>query len=448
MSLLLKYKSDFKKNLVLAFPIMAGQLGQISVNVADNLMVGRLGAAPLAAVSLSISIFIIFFVVGMGISFALPPLVAEADGSNKHKRISQYFKHSLWINLGFALISILIVEASIPFIHLLGQDPEVVKLAIPYLRLSIWSLIPMMLFQTFRCYSDGLSHPMIPMIALIAGNILNVFLNYVLIFGKLGGPELGVAGAAWGTLLSRIFMLILLSIFIFYHKVLWLHIKNANFAKYKKSLFRKILSIGIPTSLQMFFEVSAFAGAALIMGMITKEAQAAHQIAINLSSITFLICTGLAMACTIRVGNQMGMKNVEGIRAAGFSAIIQAFLFMLVAGILFVCFRNSLPTLYINDGSVISIASILLILAAIFQIPDGIQVTVLGALRGIQDVMIPTLITFIAYWVFGLPISYYTAFYTDLGPLGVWIGLVVGLSISALLLSWRFHLKTLGNKLL
>lgn len=448
MTIFSKYKDDFSRNLKLATPIMAGQLGQISVNVADNLMVGRLGAASLAAVSLSVSVFIVFYVVAMGISFALPPLVAEADGSKSYKRISQYFKHSLVINLLFAFISIAVVEGGIPFISVLGQDPEVVQLAIPYLRLSIWSLIPMMIFQTFRCYSDGMSRPVISMIVLVIGNLLNIFLNYLLIYGKFGSPQLGVAGAAWGTMISRIVMMFLLIGMIYYRESLWIHIRKANFKKFRRSLFMKNLSLGIPTSLQMFFEVSAFAGAAIIMGKISKEAQAAHQIAINLSAISFLICTGLSMASTIRVGNQLGLKSMSGIRNAGFSAFIQVIIFMSLVAIFFVSLRHYLPLLYIGDKLVVEIASGLLILAAIFQIPDGMQVTALGALRGMQDVYVPTGITFIAYWLFGLPISYYCAFYSSLGSMGVWLGLVIGLSISASLLSLRFHLKTRSTQLI
>jgi MATE family multidrug resistance protein len=178
------------------------------------------------------------------------------------------------------------------------------------------------------------------------------------------------------------------------------------------------------------------------MGIISKEAQAAHQVAINMSSVTFLICTGLGMACTVRVGNRLGEFDISGMRKAGVSAIIQVIVFMAICALIFVVFRNFLPLIYIQDPDVVSIASFLLIMAAIFQIPDGVQVVALGALRGLQDVKVPTLITFIAYWVVGLPVSYLTAFTFDLGPMGIWLGLVLGLSISSALLTWRFLSKT------
>lgn len=433
------YKDDFKKNLVLALPIMAGQLGQVLVNFVDNLMVGQLGPTALAAVSLAIAIYISFMVIGMGISFALPPLIAAAEGSQNFNQISSLLKHSLVINLSYALLCVILVEIFLPFLSFLGQDPEVVILAKPYLRLSGWAMIPLMLFQTLRCYTDGLSETKPAMVATLVANVFNVFFNYMFIFGKFGAPELGVTGAALGTLISRFIMVAILAYVIFKRERMWQYASRIAESKLKKEELKRILSIGIPVSMQMFFEVSAFAGAALIMGSLGEIPQAAHQIAINLASMTFLTCTGFGMAAAIRVGNNFGEENPEGMYNAGISAVYQVTLIMFVAAILFVVFRKVLPTMYINDPEVIKIASGLLIVAAIFQISDGVQVVVQGALRGLQDVKIPTIITFSAYWIFGLPFSYLSARHWGLGPTGVWIGLVIGLSISAALLTWRFH---------
>lgn len=442
MKFLQNYRTDFRQNLHLALPIMAGQIGQVLVNFIDNIMVGRLGPEALAAVALAISIYITFMVVGMGISFALPPLVAEAEGQRTHKRISQLFKHSLIINLSYAIICALIIEIGLPVLAHLGQDPVVVELATPYLRLSGWTLIPLMLFQTLRCYADGMSETKPAMIASLSGNVFNVLFNYMFIYGKWGAPAMGVAGAAFGTLLARIIMVIWLLVIIYKWKTLWHPIKQINWRRYTTTLYRKVLSIGIPTSLQMFFEVSAFAGAALIMGTLGAIPQAAHQIAINLAAMTFLTCTGIGMAATIRVGNKLGKADWPGVYRAGNAAILQVVLFMTIAAILFISFRQLLPRIYIDDPEVIRIASVLLIMAAIFQVSDGVQVVALGALRGIQDVRVPALITFMAYWVFGIPISYLSAKYWSLGPVGVWAGLVIGLTISAILLTLRFQVKT------
>ena len=440
------YRQDFRKNLKLALPIMAGQLGQILVNFIDNIMVGRLGPESLAAVSLAISIYISFMVIGMGISFALPPLVAEAHGKRAPNTISILLKHSLVINLTYAFICILIIELGLPILDHLGQDAEVVKLAKPYLRISAWTMIPLMLFQAFRSFADGMSETMPAMMASLIGNVFNVFFNYMFIYGKFGAPALGVSGAALGTLLARIIMIAIILMVLFKWKDLWSHIQFTKYQNIQKSLVTKLLSLGIPTSMQMFFEVSAFAGAALIMGTLGAIPQAAHQIAINLASMTFLTCTGLGMAATIRAGNRLGQNDMQGVQRAGYSALLQVTAFMLIAAIVFVSLRNILPLIYIHDAEVIKIASTLLIVAAVFQVSDGVQVVSLGALRGVQDVKIPMVITFVAYWVFGLPMSYISARYWDMGPVGVWIGLVFGLSISAFLLTNRF--RQITNRLI
>ena len=402
-------------------------------------MVAKLGPAHLAAVSLSVAIFIIFLIVGIGISFSLPPLVAEAHSAKQNHRIGQYFKHSLLINIGFALIGLIAMLSLIPLLGLTGQDQEVISLAKPYLQISAYSLIPMMIFQTLRCYSDGMSETLPPMIAMIAGNILNILLNYMLIFGKFGAPALGVAGAALGTLIVRGVMILILLGLLIKWKDLWSYITGIDYMSYQRSLIKKMLSISIPISLQLFFEVSAVAGVAILMGLLGKEAQAGHQIAINIASVPFLICSGLGMAASVRVGNQLGLRDPNGMFRAGVSNFIQVTFLMILAGSLLYLFRGVLPSLYLDDPAVLSVASTLLIFAALFQIPDGLQVVILGSLRGAQDVNIPTLISFIAYWVIGIPIGCLLSFYFDIGPQGLWIGLVTGFTIAAILLQWRFR---------
>lgn len=439
------YAQHFPASLKLAYPIMAGQLGQIAVNLADNIMVGRLGAASLAAVSLAHAIFVVFIVIGFGLSYALPPLVSEADGGGKSGHISKYFKHSLIINMVFAVFTVGALYAFNHWIQHLDQDPEVARLAQPYLLISGFSMLPLMAFQTLRTYADGLSNTKPAMIAIIAGNLINIALNYLLIFGKMGFPAMGVEGAALGSLIARVAMLCILLGILYNYKNLWLHIASSNFFSFSKIYYRKLLGIGIPSVLQGLFEISAFSGAALIMGMISKEAQAAHQIAISLASMTFLICTGLAMAATIQVGKAYGEKQWEKMQNVGMSNILLIMLFMSATTIGFLITRHILPTIYIDDPMVVGISSTLLIYAAIFQIPDGIQVTALGALRGIQDVKTPTVITFIAYWLVGIPISYCSVKYWNMGPEGVWIGLIIGLVISASLQTYRFLARTSGE---
>ncbi len=444
-SLYKKYQSDFGKNLVLALPIIAGQVGQIMVNIADNVMVGKLGATSLAAISLSNSVFISLLVIGMGISFALPPLLAKAEGAGMKQMISLHLKHSFLVNMLFAVFAYVVIESIIPTMKFWGQDEEVLRLAIPYLRINAVSLFLFMAFQTFRTYSDGRSETVPPMIAMLFGNVVNIFFNYVLIYGQFGFPKLGVSGAAMGTFIARLFMLLVIVIMLRNWKNLWQDILDMRLVNYSKKEFRTILKLGIPTSLQGFFEVSAFGAAAVMAGQIGTEAQAAHQISINLASISFLICTGIAMAATIRVGNQFGQHNIQKLRDVGFASMLQVILFMSFTSVIYILLRRFFPALYVSNQEVIDIAASLLIVASIFQIPDGVQVTAIGALRGMQDVNVPTIITFIAYWLFALPLSYVLAFPFQMGAIGIWIGLTIGLSLSAIFMTLRFD--NLSNRL-
>lgn len=441
-TLLSYYKEDFKLNTKLALPIMAGQLGQTLVNLVDNLMVGRLGSDSLAAVSFANALFAVFFVLGMGISFALPPLVSEADGAGNHRKISIFFKHSLLVNFIFAILSCSLIISGLGLLQRMGQSPEVAALAQRYLYYIAWSMIPYMVFQTFRSYSEGLGNTWTPMVIIIIGNVLNVLFNYALIFGNWGMPAMGVEGASLGSLMARMIMMVLIVVVVWKREELRAYVAKANYKKYQWTEIKRILKLGIPTSMQMLFEVSAFSGAAIIMGLISSQAQAAHQIAINLASITFMICTGIAMAATIRVGNQLGLGNKVKMRDAGFSAVLQVVLIMAIFAVLFALLKDYLPFLYLDDMKVVEIATVLLICAAIFQVPDGVQVVSLAALRGVQDVKMPTIITFVSYWLIGIPFSYITAIVLDWGPVGIWLGLILGLTISATLLTMRFNKLT------
>jgi MATE family multidrug resistance protein len=282
---------------------------------------------------------------------------------------------------------------------------------------------------------------------MLIGNVINVLLNYMLIYGNWGAPELGLTGAAWGTLASRgvmLLVLLILSRFWIRKAVLsiWDYLIKIDPKTYSMEYFKKVLSLGIPTSLQMLFEVGAFAAAAIMMGIIGEEAQAAHQITINAVSATFMVCTGLSVAATVRVGNALGRDDKPGMRKAGLAAIAQTIVFMCFAALLITIFRNIIPTFYIDNAEVIMIAANLFLVAAVFQISDGVQVAAIGALRGMQDIWWPTMVTFFAYICIGLPFSWVSAFHTDLGYWGVWIGLLIGLSLSAVMNAWRFHSMT------
>lgn len=443
------------KNLILAWPVMLTQAGQIMVNVADNVMVGALGGkydtvkdlelgkVALGAVSLGNALFFMIMVTAFGFSFAMSPLIAQADAKNNIRRGADILTHGLLLNMLITILLVVLLLIFTPYMYRLNQPPDVVDNAIPYLEIVGYSMIPLMIFQSFRQVSEGLSLTLVVAIATLIANVLNIFFNYGLIFGNLGMPRLEVEGAAYGTLLSRIIMVFTLLAAMWYNTKSRNYLKAVEFGRFKSVIFKKLFQLGAPTSLQMFFEVGAFASAAFICGMAGKDDLAAHQIALNLASITFMLCTGLAIAATVRVGNQLGHKDYFTMRRAGWSAIYMVIIFMLISGLVFILLRNWLPQLYLDNQQVIYLAAQLLIVAALFQLSDGVQVVTLGALRGMQDVNVPTLITLIAYFVIALPLGYYLTIQAGMGALGMWIGLGAGLTFSASLLLWRFHKQSL-----
>ncbi|MDG4945895.1 MATE family efflux transporter [Weeksellaceae bacterium KMM 9713] len=447
-------KEHLRKNFILAWPVMLTQAGQILVNVADNVMVGALGGkhdhiqnpeigkVALGAVSLGNALFFMIMVAAMGFSFAMSPLIAQADAKNNLKRGSAILSHGLVLNMIITVLLITVLLLVSPLMYQMGQPTDVVDAALPYLEIVGYSMIPLMIFQSFRQLSEGLSLTLVVAVATIIANLLNIFFNYGLIFGNFGMPRLEVEGAAYGTLISRILMVFTLLSAMWFHPKSRTYLSMIKFKNFQKVIFRKLIQLGIPTSLQMFFEVGAFAGAAFIVGMAGKDDLAAHQIALNLASISFMLCTGIAIAATVRVGNQLGLRDFHTMKRAGWSAFMMVAAFMTLAGIILILFRHQLPTLYIDNADVIVIAAQLLIVAALFQLSDGIQVVLLGALRGMQDVNIPTVITMFAYFVIAMPLGYYLTIERDMGAMGMWIALGIGLTISAVLLVLRYIYKT------
>jgi MATE family multidrug resistance protein len=301
-------------------------------------------------------------------------------------------------------------------------------------------MIPLMIFQTFKQFIEGMSIMIPAMIISILANIINYIGNWILVFGNLGFPELGLTGSGYSTLITRIFMAAVILVYV---------LKANRFKEYNLSLIlrkidfiliRKILRLGIPSGSQYFFEIGAFSFSAIMIGWLGTTALAAHQIAINLASITYMAATGISSAAAIRVGNAVGSENIIETRRSGFSALILTISMMSFFALMFILFNNLFPSLYIKDGGVVSIASSLLIIAAFFQIFDGSQAVGLGMLRGLMDVRIPTIITFIAYWILMIPAGYILGFKLHLGIRGIWLGYIIGLAFSAVLLNFRFHI--------
>ncbi|OBQ56374.1 MATE family efflux transporter [Tamlana sp. s12] len=446
-----QYTKEFKYNWQLAAPVMLGMLGHTFVSFVDNIMVGQLGTAELAAVSLGNSFMFIAMSLGIGFSTAITPVVAESDAANNFKQGKSAFKNGLFLCTVIGIILFFIVYFAKPLMYFMKQPVEVVELAIPYLDLVAVSLIPLVIFQGFKQFSDGMSMTRYPMYATLVGNVINIVLNYVLIFGKFGFPEFGIVGAAYGTLVSRILMVWYIWYLLKGKEKSKAFVTNIKFFVLDKLMIKKLLHLGSPSAMQMFFEVAIFTAAIWLSGLLGKNPQAANQIALNLSSMTFMVATGLSVAAMIRVGNQKGLKAYFELRRIAFSLFLMGTLLAVLFALFFSVFHEYLPKIYVDfddaknladNKEVVGIASKLLIAAAIFQISDSIQVLVLGALRGLQDVKIPTVITFISYWLVGFPISWFLGKEEAYGSFGIWIGLLAGLTTAAILLYIRFNYLT------
>ena len=442
------YTREFKYNLKLAYPVMIGMLGHTFVQFIDNVMVGQLGTAELAAISLGNSFVFIAMSIGIGFSQAITPLIAEADGAKKDNDISGIFEHSFLICLILGLILFTVVFLNRNLLYFMNQPIEVVKLASPYLFWVSFSLISIVTFQSFRQFADGLSFTKAAMYSTLLGNVINVILNFFLIFGLWIFPKLGVEGAAIGTLISRICMLIFIVFYLKLHKKLSKYIKRFFPSKVQIQRVKKIIYLGLPSALHSFFEVAFFISAVWMAGIIGKNSQAANQIALNLASMTYMVALGVGVAAMIRVGNQRGMMNFIKLREVALSTLLLIIIIDIFFCVIFLIFNDYLPLLYLDLGDsnnhtdvneVIQLASKLLIIAGVFQLFDGIQAVVLGALRGMQDVNKPALIIFLSYGLIGFPTSYFLGFYTNLSVVGIWIGLMTGLFSSSLFLFLRFN---------
>lgn len=413
-------------------------LGQVMTGVADSVMVGWTGATPLAASSFANIFFSIPLFFGIGVSYAITPLVAEGAGAKDQTKIIEILRHGFIINLLVAILLVGLIFLVEPFMFSMGQPEDVVALGIPYLSIIGVSIIPTMIFQTYRQFAEGLEKTRMAMIIVIGSNLLNIALNYILIFGKYGFPEMGLNGAGWATLISRVVMAVSMMLYVYYGKRFIAFRKGFSFGSYSKSLISKMLHIGLPAGSQFIFEAGAFGFSALMMGWLGTTALAAHQIAINLATISYMTTSGLGAAATIRVGNFLGQRDKRKLQDSAFTMIWMAVALMAAWALLFIFGRHLLPSLYIEDVAVIELTAALLIIAAFFQLSDGIQVVCAGALRGLQDVKVPSILIFVAYWVIALPLGYWLAFPLGLGATGIWIGLLIGLTLTASAMVVRF----------
>lgn len=439
--------SHFRKTLILAWPVCLSNVGNVMVGVVDLAMVGGIqesmtgysATTAQAAVSLANGFYFLVLVFGMGVSFGVTPFVAEADSAGNLSEKKHLLSHAIIVNVIVNSLLFLFLVLASPVLHLLNQPADVVTLAIPFLNVMILGMIPLAFFSALKQFAEGLSFTRFAMYVTVLSNLLNILLNYILIYGKWGFPSMGVQGSCWASFVTRVIMALMMFLYVYYNKEFKVYKESFLFKAISFSRMKKIFKVGAASGLQWLFEVSAFAFALVMIGWIGKKEQAAHQIALQLASVTYIIASGISAAGSVRVGNQLGSKSRINLRKAAFSAFGLAVMFQTFFAMMFVLLRFLLPTIFNHESDVQMMVSSLLLIAALFQISDGIQVVGLGVLRGMQDITIPTWITFITYWLIGLPICYLFAFVFKLGIQGIWFGLTLALTIAAILLYLRFN---------
>ncbi|MBE5034215.1 MATE family efflux transporter [Gallalistipes aquisgranensis] len=434
-----RYRDQYRRNLALAIPVVLSQAGQVVVQLVDNAMVGRLGALPLAAVSFGGSVFFMLMIVGVGISLGLTPLVGVSFSQRDHRSSAVYLQNAVLLYGILSLVLFGLSQAIVPFMHRMGQPPEVVEMAIPYFNYIAWSLIPLLLFLAFKQFLEGVGNTRVAMTIIISSNLVNIVFNYLFIYGKFGFPEMGAAGAGLATLISRIITPVWVILYFRRKASFNRYFTFFRWGNFAWKRIRALLTMGIPISMQMFMEGSAFVLTGIMMGWIGTYQIAGHQITTVISNLAFMIVLGIGAATTIRVSHEYGQGNPVALKLAATASYHIGLAWNVFTALVFILLRNYIPLLFTSDPEVVKVASTLLLFAAMFQISDGLQVISIGILRGLQDVKITTVIAFFSYIVINLPAGYFFAFVLGLGAPGLWMGLILGLSVAAVLLIQRFR---------
>ncbi|WP_242673963.1 MATE family efflux transporter [Blattabacterium sp. DPU] len=408
-------------------------------------MVGFLGKQALASVSLANAVFFVVIIFGLGISTAISTLIASTDAKQEYKKGAIIFHHGLVFNFFLSVFMYGLIYIFCYIFPYLGQPKEILNETIFFLKIISISLIPWMMFEVFRKFSEGLSLVFPSLIVTWISAFINIILNYILLHGKCGFPKLGIIGVAYATLISRTTMLIGIFVLLYKYEKVRNYYNQLKYFFLEKKYIKKILKIGIPSGLHMLFEMSAFAFSSFISGKCGIKVLAAHQIVISLVSSTFLLSSGFSVTATIRIGKQLALKNYLELKRIGKSIFFMGFIFMIICSFFFFFFRNYIPYFYIkNDNEVIFIAKKMIVIASFFQLSDGLQGIILGALRGLQDVHIPMWISFFSYWIIAIPTAWFLSI--KMGGIGIWIGLGLGLTTSAILFFIRY--ETIIQKLI
>ncbi|MBC2606523.1 MATE family efflux transporter [Pelagicoccus albus] len=443
----ISWQSELKGTLWLAGPIVLGNLGQILIGVVDTLMIGRIGVVPLGAAAFVNNVFVVPLVTLMGILAAVTVLVSQSNGADDSRAVGRHIRHGLAMTLGLSLGACLLMAVNFRFLGFYGQSEDVVLASKTYYWLMCLSLIPALVYHFLKSVWEGVGCSQPPMLILMGGIGLNVLLNWILIFGKFGFPSWGLEGAGAATLISRLVVMGVMLAVTLRSKRFHALLPRRWWSGFEKSSFVRLLRLGLPMGAQHLFEVGAFAGAGIMVGWISKEALAAHQIAMSCAAMAFMVPLGISIACGIRVGEAFGGMSLSRIKRIYLSTLGFTFLQTTASAVFFLLGGSWLAGLFVHNDLVVSLASSIFVVVGLFQIFDGAQVVCMGALRGMSDVNIPMVITFLTYWVLALPAGYSFAFVFGLGSVGVWVGLACGLFVAAAALFVRLHRRSrLGSQ--
>ncbi len=433
---------EARRTLALAVPVTAGQLGQMLLGFSDSLMVGQLGVVPLAAGAFAIGVFNVLYVTGIGLVVGVSVLAAQAHGGNRPREAGETLRHGLAISLAASAVMIGLLTLGFPLLNRVGEPPEVLRAARPFLYIIGWSMVPALAWQCLKQYCEALSRPLLPMLAMLGAVVLNIFGSWVLIYGHLGAPAMGLVGAGWATLGSRLLVLAATLAAVLRSP----HFRPALPVRWLARLSWTRLwnqgCIGVPVALQLLLEVGTFTIAAIMMGWFGAASLAAHQVAVSYAALTFMFPLGIATAVGVRVGQAVGAQDWRGVRLIGLGGIGMAIGLMSLFAVSFLLGGGRLAGLFIHDAPTVALAAKLLLVAGVFQVFDGTQVVSLSALRGLPDMRVPTLLAFVSYWLVALPAAYFLGIVGHYGPLGIWWGLAAGLAFAATTLLARFLART------
>ncbi len=422
-------------------PLILSNLAQFAIHITDTVMLGWYDVTALAASTIAGTMFFVIFIVGAGFSQAVTPLVAAAAEEDNDVQVRRVTRMGLWLSIFYGLV------VTVPFfwaediLIAMGQDTQVASLAHIYLQIVIWQMIPALIVMTLKAFLAAMEHTAIILWATIGTAVMNVFVNYALIFGNWGMPELGIKGAAIASLTVTLVSVVILVIYTL--RILPQYQLFKNFWRSDNEVMKRVFRLGWPIGLTSLAEGGLFSASAVMMGWIGPLALAAHGIAIQLASLTFMVHIGFSQAATVRAGRALGRRDEVSLRRGGITAIGMSAIYAVITSLIFLALPETLVSLFIDPdepqrGALLALGASFVIVAALFQLVDGLQVLALGLLRGVQDTTVPMIMATISYWVIGLPASYLLAFRFGWDGVGLWLGLVIGLAVAAVLLSVRF----------